>query len=80
MKIESGKHYQMRDGRIVGPVQPWDENNLSVGYHAEQKLDGYYLMWDEEGKFDGFVVPSANDKHAHLDLVAAVGKPTETPF
>lgn len=58
------------------PLLPWDENNPSMGYQVEKKLDGYYLMWDTEGKFDGFTVAKANDAHSHLDLVEVVA---ETP-
>lgn len=76
MQFEIGKYYKLRDGRVVGPLLPWDEDNLSMGYQVEKKLDGYYLMWDAEGKFDGFVIAKANDAHSHLDLVEVVA---ETP-
>ena len=76
MKIEIGKHYRMRDGRVAGPVLPWDENDPSKGYRAEQIIDGYLLMWNVDGKFDGFLASQDNNEHAHLDLVEVV---CETP-
>lgn len=79
MQIETGKHYKMRDGRVVGPMLPWNENDLSKGYKVDQILDGYLLLWDTEGKFDGFNNPSDNDEHAHYDLVEVVDETPKTP-
>ena len=77
MKNEAGKFYRMRDGRVVGPMMLRDENDRSKGFRVSEPHDNLLLMWDESGKFDGFISRRHNDEHDHLDLEEEVSGTAE---
>ena len=74
MKIEEGKFYKMRNGRVVGPME-WttDDANSSCwvanNYQSHEAVDGYAGLWSEDGTECFFYVGTSDPQY---DLVEAV--------
>lgn len=54
-KLEDGKTYLTRDGRVVGPLWSEPDGEGARTFFSEQPLDGFMTVWEEDGTAAFFI-------------------------